>query len=173
MIGWITRDRMGPLGGKWRPLVGKGREYDVKSRHLQGWGPMSYLPWVSIERTDRMLIYGPSKLMWLCNHLAETSLPYSKAVVREGEWGDPRQRPGQSVFSRQDFSRVYGHISISWGLAKSCLHGPPEMYDRGPYADRAWKACGILVRFSTVGCTLIQITATLEYEYRLFVAVIT
>jgi hypothetical protein len=28
--------------------------------------------------------YGPSKLK-LCNHLVETSLPYSKAVVREKE----------------------------------------------------------------------------------------
>jgi hypothetical protein len=29
--------------------------------------------------------YGPSKLMYLCHHLAKTSLPYYKAVVREGE----------------------------------------------------------------------------------------
>jgi hypothetical protein len=29
--------------------------------------------------------YGPSKLMYLCHHLAKSYLPYYKAVVREGE----------------------------------------------------------------------------------------
>jgi hypothetical protein len=29
--------------------------------------------------------YEPSKLMYPCNHLAETSLPYSKADAREGD----------------------------------------------------------------------------------------
>jgi hypothetical protein len=39
--------------------------------------------------------------------------------------------------------------------------------------DLAWKVCGVLIRFSTVGCTSIQIVATLRYEYHLFVIVIT
>jgi hypothetical protein len=26
IVGWITRDRAGPLGGKWRPSVGKVEE---------------------------------------------------------------------------------------------------------------------------------------------------
>jgi hypothetical protein len=39
--------------------------------------------------------------------------------------------------------------------------------------DRVWKACDVLVGFSPVGCTLIQITTTLRFEYRLFVVVIT
>jgi hypothetical protein len=60
----------------------------------------------SIECTDHMLVYGPSKLMQLCNYLAKTSLPYSKAIVSEEEWGDPRRRPGQSVFGGRDFFRV-------------------------------------------------------------------
>jgi hypothetical protein len=46
------------------------------------------------------------------------------------------------------------------------------MYGQGPYMDRAWKACGVLIGFSPVGCTLIRIVMTLEYEYHLFVAVI-
>jgi hypothetical protein len=33
-------------------------------------------------------------------------------------------------------------------------------------------ACDVLVGFSPVGCTLIQIAATLGYEYHLFVTVI-
>jgi hypothetical protein len=45
------------------------------------------------------------------------------------------------------------------------------MYGRGPYTDQAWKVCGVLIRFSPVGCTSIRIVVTLEYEYHLFVAV--
>jgi hypothetical protein len=48
-----------------------------------------------------------------------------------------------------------------------------DIYGRGPYVDCAWKACGVLVTFSLAGCTLIQITATLRYEYRLFMIVFT
>jgi hypothetical protein len=60
-----------------------------------------------------------------------------------------------------------------WGLAKGCLHRPREIYGLGQYANRAWKACGVLIEFSPVGCTLIQIAVTLGYEYCLFVAVST
>jgi hypothetical protein len=47
------------------------------------------------------------------------------------------------------------------------------MYDPGAYANRAWKACDVLIGFSPARCTSIQIDATLRYEYRLFVAVVT
>jgi hypothetical protein len=74
------------------PSVGKVRECDVESQHLQDCSPacvdlglMGWPPRASIERTDRMLVYGPSKTMSLCNHLAEPSLSYSKAVMREEE----------------------------------------------------------------------------------------
>jgi hypothetical protein len=39
IVGWITWDRAGLLGGKWRPLVRKVGECDVESRHLQGCSP--------------------------------------------------------------------------------------------------------------------------------------
>jgi hypothetical protein len=38
-----------------------------------------------------------------------------------------------------------------------------DTYGHGPYADRAWKACGVLVRFSTAGCTSIRIAVTLLF----------
>jgi hypothetical protein len=47
-----------------------------------------------------------------------------------------------------------------------------DTYGLRPYADWAWNVCGVLVRFSPAWCTLIQITMTLGYEYRLFEAVI-
>jgi hypothetical protein len=34
-----TGDWAGPLGGKWRPLVGKVGEWYVESQHLQGCSP--------------------------------------------------------------------------------------------------------------------------------------
>jgi hypothetical protein len=48
-----------------------------------------------------------------------------------------------------------------------------DTYGLRPYADWAWDACGILVRFSPAGCTSIRIIATLKYEYCLFAVVIT
>jgi hypothetical protein len=48
-----------------------------------------------------------------------------------------------------------------------------DTYGLGPYTDHAWKACGMLVRFSPTRCISVWIAVTLGYEYRLFVAVIT
>jgi hypothetical protein len=57
--------------------------------------------------------------------------------------------------------------------AKGCYMGTTwYTYGRGSYVDRAWKACGVLVEFFPTGCTSVQITATIEYGYRLFVTVI-
>jgi hypothetical protein len=39
IVEWITWDRVGLLGGKWRPSVGKVGEWFVSSRHLQGCSP--------------------------------------------------------------------------------------------------------------------------------------
>jgi hypothetical protein len=59
---------VGPLVEKWRPLVGKVGEWYVESWHLQGCSPRicrlrtdGLAPRASIERTDRILVYGPSK----------------------------------------------------------------------------------------------------------------
>jgi hypothetical protein len=41
------------------------------------------------------------------------------------------------------------------------------MYGLGPYANQAWRAYGVLVGFSPVGCTSIRIVVTLRYEYPL------
>jgi hypothetical protein len=59
---------VGPLDGKWRSLVGKVGEWYMKNRHLQDCNPRLCLlrtdnltPRASIERTYRMLVYGPTK----------------------------------------------------------------------------------------------------------------
>jgi hypothetical protein len=43
----------------------------------------------------------------------------------------------------------------------------------GTIRQSSVETCGVLIGFFPIGCTSIQITATLGYEYRLFVAVIT
>jgi hypothetical protein len=83
------------------------------------------------------------------------------------------RRPGRSVFGRHDFFWVYGPVSSLWGLTKGCLCEPREMYGLRPYANQAWKACGMFIGVSLAGCTSIRIIVTLGYEYRLFVADIT
>jgi hypothetical protein len=71
------------------------------------------------------------------------------------------------------FSGAVESVQIYHRLMKGC-HAliTWDIYGLGPYADWAWDACGVLVRFSHVGCILIRIIVTLRYEYRLFVAVI-
>jgi hypothetical protein len=71
------------------------------------------------------------------------------------------------------FSGVVGSVQIYRWLTKGChVLTMWDMYDLGPYTDWVCNACGVLVGFCPTGCTWIQITATLRYEYRLFVAVI-
>jgi hypothetical protein len=63
------------------------------------------------------------------------------------------------------FSGAVGSVQICRRLAKGCYMWTMwDTYGLGPYTDWAWEACGMLVRFSPVGCTLIWITATLGYE---------
>jgi hypothetical protein len=167
---------VGPLGKKWRPSVRKVEEWYVESQHLQGCSPRlcqlrtdGLAPWVS-----NVLIacwyMGPISWRSCVTTWLKPLPPPTPRLSCGGEWGDLIRRLGQSVFSRQDFSHVYGFVLTSWGLANGCLRGPHEMYGRGPYEDRA---CGVLIKFSPAWCTSIRIIATLRYEYRLFVAVIT
>jgi hypothetical protein len=49
---------------------------------LQCW----HLVWILVSTNHHCLGVGcHSKLTLLCHHLAETSLPYSKVIMREGE----------------------------------------------------------------------------------------
>jgi hypothetical protein len=72
------------------------------------------------------------------------------------------------------FSGAVGSIQICRQLVKDCYALTTwDIYGLGPYTDWAWDACDVLVEFSPTWCTSIRIVATLGYEYRLFVAVIT
>jgi hypothetical protein len=63
------------------------------------------------------------------------------------------------------FSGAMTSIQIYRWLVKGCYAlTTQDTYGLGPYTNRAWDACGVLVGFSPTGCTSIQITVTLRYE---------
>jgi hypothetical protein len=101
----------------------------------------------------------PQHADWLiCESPSSFSLPHNQWV------GD--------IVRNSCFSGPVRSVQIYWWIVKGCYTWTTwDMYGREPYADWAWKACGVLVRFSPVGCTLIWIAATLRYEYCLFFVV--
>jgi hypothetical protein len=57
-----------------------------------------------------------------------------------------------------------GAYFVLVGTSERCLREPREMYGPGPYTNRAWKACDVLIRFSLAGCISIRIAVTLRYK---------
>jgi hypothetical protein len=173
-----------PLGGKWRPLVGKVREWYVESWHLQGCSPhlcqlmtdglALHEQVLNIQITCRW--YRPSKPSSLTSTEGGFTPTASMAGLGEKLGTDPWiGQPSCCGLCWEPF--FSGVVALSFAiddLRKGCyVLTTWDTYGLGLYVDRAWDACGVLVRFSPAGCTSIQITVTLEYEYRLFVALIT
>jgi hypothetical protein len=76
---WITWDRAGPLGGKWRPYVGKIGEWYVESRHLQG-----YRPRLCRLRTDGL---APASKYWTYRSHTGDMDPVSLVACRRHTFG--------------------------------------------------------------------------------------
>jgi hypothetical protein len=164
-----------PLGGKWRQLVGKVGEWYVVRRHLEGCSPrLCRLSTDGLAPASKYWtyrshasVYGPSKpSSW---SPTGAWLTPTTSLVGSGEKlsTDPRvYQPTCCGLCREPFfSGVVGSIQICQRPINDCYMWTTwDMYGLGPYADWAWKACVVLVRFSPVGCTSIQITATLEYK---------
>jgi hypothetical protein len=183
-ITWLNWRPGGALGKKCRPSVGKVGEWFMESRHLQGCSlrlcrlrtnglaPASKY-WMYRSHAG---VYGPIKPSGRLLTEAWLFPTVSLAVVGERLGTDSWiGQPTCCGMCRELF--FMGAVDL-FKSVDDCVKGcymwtTWDMYGRGSYADRAWKACGVLVGFSPVGCTLIQITAALRYEYRLFVAVIT
>jgi hypothetical protein len=86
-----------------------------------------------------------------------------------GEKLDTDPRIGQTAccgLCREPFfSRVVDLFKSVDNYVKGCYALTVwDTYDVGPYADWAWKACGVLVGFSPAGYTSIRIAMTLGYE---------
>jgi hypothetical protein len=158
-------------------------ECDVESRHLQDCSPRlcrlrtdELASWASTERTDHMLVYGPDKPSIMLSTEGDFT-PTASMVASERETGyGPTNRSAIVLWIRlgafffagavtlfiaiDDFAKGF-YTQTTWGR-----------YGQEPYVNCVWKACDVLVGFFPIRCTLIWITATLGYEYRLFVAVI-
>jgi hypothetical protein len=102
--------------------------------------------------TDRMSsLWGPSKpnspVTILSNHPS-----LLRGCLLEGEWGNPERRSGRSIAGGQDLNpRAGAQFWLSRDFTDGCHTWDPRC-----------KAYDVLVRFSPVGCTLIQIAVTLS-----------
>jgi hypothetical protein len=153
-----------PLGGKWRPSVGKVREWYVESRHLQ-----SCSPHLCQLRTDELApvskywtywshtgIYGPSKpSSW---SPIGAWLMLTASLVGKGEKLGTDTRIGQpacyGLCREPFFSGAIGSVQICRCLTKGLYMWTTwDTYGPRPYADWALKACGMLVGFSPARCT--------------------
>jgi hypothetical protein len=118
-----------PLGGKWRPLVGKVREWYVESWHLQGRSPRlcrlrtdGLDPRASIEHIDHILVYGPSKPCTLSSTEAWLKHTASLADLGEKLGMDPQigQPTCRGLCREPFFSGAVGSVQICQRLAKGC-----------------------------------------------------
>jgi hypothetical protein len=164
-----------PLSEKWRQLVRKVGEWYVASRHLQGCSPR-----LCRLRTDGLAsankywtywshagVYGPSKPSSYRQQMLEFA--HTASLVGSGDklGMDPRiDQPACCGLCREPFfSGAVTLLNSVDDYVKCCyMRTMWDTYGHGSYADWAWKACDVLVRFSPAWCTSIQIAATLGYE---------
>jgi hypothetical protein len=165
---------VGPLGGKWRQLVGKVREWYAMSWHLQG-----YIPRLCRFKADGL---APMSKYWTYrSHAGVYELSKPSSQMSTGAWlfptasrvgsgeklgTDPQIiQPGWGLCREPFFSGVVDLCKSVDDCAKCCYMWTTwDTYGPGPYEVWAWKACGMLVRFSLAGCTLIRIATALGYE---------
>jgi hypothetical protein len=147
----------------------------VVSRHLHG-----YSPHLCRLRTDGLAFVskywtywshagdmGPVSLVvgWSTKAWLFPTAPLS--IVGEKLGTDPWiGRPACWGLCREPF--FLGAVDL-FKSVDDCIKGcymwiAWDTYGHRPYADWVWKACGVLVGFSPVGCTSIRIAATLGYE---------
>jgi hypothetical protein len=174
---------VGPLARKWRQLVGKAGELCVESWHLQGcssdlWqlrtdglAPVSKY-WTYRSHAGDM---GPVSLVAYCRQMFGFLYCFIGWIRSETRYGPTDWTAGVLwIVSGALFLRINDFVQLCRWLVKGCYTWTKwDTYGQGPYANRACKTCGMLVRFFPAWCTSIRIARTLGYEYRLFVAVIT
>jgi hypothetical protein len=171
----ITWDRVGPLGGKGKQLVGQVGEWYVKSRHLQDYSPHLCRLW-----TDGL---APTSKYWMYRSHASDMGPVSLVACHQ-------QKLGLSLMLHwlaweRNWVRTHGSVSRR---AMDCVECPfsREQWDPSKSIDDSWKVatygdrrqeayvgrmwtgiesvCVMLIMFSPVGCTSIRITVTLRNE---------
>jgi hypothetical protein len=131
-------------------------------------GPMGWPPWASIERTDHMLLFmGPISLV-ACHRqkLGLSLLLHWLVSKRNWVWTHGSvSRQAVDCVGSPFFLGAVGSVQIYWCLMNGCYMWTMwDTYGLGPYVDRVWKVCDVLVGLSPAGCTLIRTATTLRYE---------
>jgi hypothetical protein len=163
------------LRRKWRQLVGKVGEWYVANWHLQGGRPrLCWLRNVGLAPHKQVLNvpiacrwYGPDKPSSRMSIEAWLFPTAPWAVVGKKLGIDPRidQSSCCGLCWEPFFSSAVDLFKSVDDHTKGCYVWTAwDMYGHRPYADWAWKACDMLVRFFPAGCTSIRITTTLVYE---------
>jgi hypothetical protein len=111
-------------------------------------------------------ILGPISLV-ACHQHRVTLLPPLQWLSWERNGTDPWiGQPSCCELGREPF--FSGAVALSIAVddfVNGCyMQTAWDMYGWGPYVDRAQKVYDMLIRFSLVGCTSIQITVSLRYE---------
>jgi hypothetical protein len=146
--------------GSGGPSVGKGGECDVEGRHIQGCSPYRHrlridglVPvskyWTYWSHAGVMGLISP-----VAGHQRKVGFaPIASMVALWEKLGMDLQigQPsccglGQEPF----FSGAEALLNSVDDYAKGCYTGTTwDTYGHGSYADRAWKVCGVLIRFFT------------------------
>jgi hypothetical protein len=165
---------VGPLGGKWRHVVGKVGEWYGAGQYLQGCSlhlcrlrTDGLTPWESIERTYRMLVFmSPASLAAGCRQMVSFLHCFVGWLGREtGHEPTDRSADVLWIVSGAPFLGSSDSVQRYRWLMKGCyIWTTWDTYGPGPYTDWAWEACGMLIGFSPTRCTSIRITVTLGYE---------
>jgi hypothetical protein len=151
VLGW-TGDRAGPLGEKWRQLVGKVGEWCVENRHLHGCTPLPSPPvsikdrWVAPhEQVLNVLIvcrwYGPGKPSSLLSTNVWLS-PLLHWLARERNWVRTHGSVSWRVvdFIRSSFLGSSDYVQLCQWLMGDChVRGPPVGSVRQAY--EAYVSC--------------------------------
>jgi hypothetical protein len=174
----MNGDQAGPLGESGGPLVGKGGESDVESRHLQGCSPrLCQLRTDGLAPVIKYWTYwshvgymGPNKPSSFVTTWPNR-IPYSTVGAWEEEWGSSDRWPDQSISGAKTSSEDVGtrfNLVGTYKMLQCMGTACRETYEWHTWTARG-SIHGVLIRFSLAGCTSIRITMTLGYEYRLLV----
>jgi hypothetical protein len=145
---WITWDRAGSIGGKWRLLVGKVGEWCVESRHLEGYSPhLCRLRTVVLAPMSKYWTYqlhiggdmGPVSLVACCWQMFGFLHSFIVWLEREIGYGLVDWTAGVLwIMSGALFLGSIDSIQLCRWLTKGCYALTAwDMYGLGPYADRA------------------------------------
>jgi hypothetical protein len=164
------------------PSVGKVWQCDVASRHLQGCSPhLHRLRTNGLAPVSKYWMYrshtgdmGPISQVACCRQMSDFLHCFIGWLGRETRYGPTDQTIGVLWIVSGVIFWSSDSVQLYWWLAKCCyMWTTCDTYGRGPYVYRAWKACGVLVRFPLKGVHQFESPRLSDMSKCLFMAVFT